>query len=426
MKKASSDTAFAAGTVLGKYEILRPLARGGMAELYLARPRSLPGFEKLLALKRVLPELARKKDVVQMFLDEARLAATLEHPNVIQTYDVGVVDGNYFMAMEFLHGQSLAAVLHQLDQRGERAPLDVALEIAIRVCAGLHYAHERRSSDGRSLGIVHRDVSPQNVFVTYEGGVKLIDFGVAKAATQMNKTNHGTIKGKLSYLSPEQIRCEPLDRRSDLFSLGIVMYEMTLGRRPFPGGSDFAVIKQITEETVKPPSVLDREYPPSLERVVMRMLERDRDQRQQSAREIGHELEDVARGLSLFLSSSRLSKFMEGLFANQVAAHKAAQRREATEIERIESISSMQMVLMPDERWAPAEQHTMAVGSSMIELEAVVDPARAGSVRKKKRRRAEEGEEEEREEAAEGFPWSVALGGLAAAVIVVLVVWIAR
>ncbi len=402
----------APGTILGKYEILRAFARGGMAELYLARPCSLPGFEKLIAVKRVLPELAGRRDVVEMFLDEARLAATLEHPNVIQTHDVGIVDGSYFMAMEFLHGENLNTIMRTLEANQQRLAPELAIDIAVKICAGLHYAHEKHGSDGQSIGIVHRDVTPQNVIVTYEGGVKLVDFGVAKAATHEAETRYGTIKGKLAYLSPEQCRCEELDRRSDLFSLGILLYEMTLGRRPFLGGSDIALIKQIEAQPVEPPRTIDPNYPEALERVVMHALERDRDQRPQTALQLAEELEGAARELGLFLSSQALVKFMEELFSKQVAAWRLAQS--ATTFEQIETLSSMALVEMPDPDEERADR-TRAVSESMVEMVAWAEPKIAT-----------------RGEAAgpAGGPparaslWSVLLGGLAAAVIVVLVIWL--
>jgi serine/threonine protein kinase len=401
------------GTILGKYEILRAFARGGMAELYLARPCSLPGFEKLIAVKRVLPELAGRRDVVEMFLDEARLAATLEHPNVIQTHDVGIVDGSYFMAMEFLHGENLNTILRTLEEKKRRLAPEIAIDITIKICAGLHYAHEKHGSDGKSIGIVHRDVTPQNVIVTYEGGVKLVDFGVAKAATHEAETRYGTIKGKLAYLSPEQCRCEELDRRSDLFSLGILLYEMTLGRRPFQGPSDIALIKQIEEQPVAPPRTIDPNYPEALERVVMRALERDRENRPQTALQLGEELEGAARELGLFLSSQSLVKFMEELFSKQVAAWRLSQS--ATTFEQIESLSSMALVEMPDPG-DDVSDRTRAVSESMVEMVAWAEP-------KIKARGEAAGPLGEPPARTASF-WSVVLGSLAAAVIVVLVIWL--
>ena len=188
-----------------------------------------------MVIKRILPQLATKTDFVEMFLDEARIAATLQHPNVVQMYDVGVVDGNYFIAMEYLHGEDVRSLQRTLHRQDKRLPLEHALNIVIGVASGLHYAHEKVGFDGKPLEIVHRDVTPQNVIVTYDGAVKLLDFGIAKASNRFGETRFGTLKGKVPYMSPEQCRGEPLDRRSDIFSLGIMLYELTLGKAALSG-----------------------------------------------------------------------------------------------------------------------------------------------------------------------------------------------
>ena len=195
-----------------------------MAEIFLARIRKMTGFQKMVVIKRILPQLAQNTEFVEMFLDEARIAATLEHPSIVQTYDVGVLDENFFIAMEYLHGEDVRSVMRMLRNRNLKLPIEVALHIVISACAGLHYAHEKVGFDGHPLEIVHRDVSPQNIIVTYEGGVKLLDFGIAKASNRLRETRFGTLKGKVPYMSPEQCRGEPLDRRSDIFSLGIMLY----------------------------------------------------------------------------------------------------------------------------------------------------------------------------------------------------------
>jgi len=217
---------------LGKYELIKRIATGGMAEIYLARVSGLPGFEKIVVVKRILPQLATNQEFVQMFLDEARVAATLHHPNIVQMYDIGAVDGNYFISMEYLHGEDLRSIARAMRQKGQdRVPLEHALGIGVGIAAGLHYAHEKVGFDGKPLHIVHRDITPQNIFVTYDGGVKLVDFGIAKASNRASETRYGSLKGKIPYMSPEQCRSEPLDRRSDIFSLGILLYEQTTSVR---------------------------------------------------------------------------------------------------------------------------------------------------------------------------------------------------
>jgi serine/threonine protein kinase len=313
------------GTRLGKYEILKRLATGGMAEIFLARVSGLPGYHKMVVIKRILPQLATQTDFVEMFLDEARIAATLQHPNVVQMYDVGVVDGNYFIAMEYLHGEDVRSIGKVLKQRERTMPVEHAINIVLGVAAGLHYAHEKIGFDGRPLAIVHRDVTPQNVIVTYDGGVKLLDFGIAKASNRFGETRFGTLKGKVPYMSPEQCRGEPLDRRSDLFSLGIMLYELTLGRRLYHGKSDFEVLKQIVEGTVQPPRAIDPSYPPDLEAIVMRALEKGKDQRYQSARELQVDLEALVRADRMHVSPLALTGFLEGLFGPQMEAWREAQ-----------------------------------------------------------------------------------------------------
>jgi serine/threonine protein kinase len=248
---------------LGKYEILRHIATGGMAEIFLARATGIEGFEKLVVIKRILPHLAVEPEITKMFLDEARIAATLHHSNIVQVFDIGAVDGQYFLAMEFLEGEDVSRIRRATRVARVALPLDHALNIVINACAGLHYAHERPGLDGKPLNIVHRDVSPQNVLVTYEGEVKLVDFGIAKASTRASAaTRVGTLKGKIRYMSPEQARSEPLDRRSDVFSTAIVLWELTTGRRLFHGRAEFDVLKAIIETDAPLPSSIVPGYPP--------------------------------------------------------------------------------------------------------------------------------------------------------------------
>jgi hypothetical protein len=296
-----------------------------MAEIFLARVSGLPGFQKMVVIKRILPQLASKTDFVEMFLDEARIAATLQHPNVVQMYDVGVVDGNYFIAMEYLHGEDVRSIMKALFKKEEKLPLEHALNIMIGVCSGLHYAHEKVGFDGKPLNIVHRDVTPQNIIVTYEGGVKLLDFGIAKASNRFGETRFGTLKGKVPYMSPEQCRGETLDRRSDVFSLGIMMYELSLGKRLYKGASDFEILKQIVEGTVTPPHEVDPGYNPALEKIVMKALEKDPTKRWQTAREVQAELESLVREGRLYVSPIALQGFMEHVFGQKIEAWREAQ-----------------------------------------------------------------------------------------------------
>lgn len=303
-------------TACNKYEIVKRIAIGGMAEIFLARTKGIEGFEKYVVLKKLNEVRAESERAVRMFLDEARLAALLHHHNIAQIHDMGQLDGEYFIAMEYLHGKDVRALYKACHKKTVALPLQHALTIAAGVAAGLQYAHTKVSPSGTSLDIVHRDVSPSNIFVTFEGGVKLVDFGIARAAERTVKTQEGALKGKVRYMSPEQVRGQPIDHRSDIFSLGIVLYEMTAMTRLFGSkhDSDFMVMERIVRGTIAPPSENHPDYPPALEAIVMRALAKDRDQRYSSARDMLSDIEEFAADAQLALSSSALEGFLQELF----------------------------------------------------------------------------------------------------------------
>jgi serine/threonine protein kinase len=288
-----------------------------MADVYLARAQGPGAFEKLVVAKCVLPALAQDPRVVQMFLDEARTAATLRHSNVVQVFDFGEADGRYYLIMEYLNAESASALLGRALASRACLPHDVAVSIARDVCSGLHYAHEKQGADGRPLGIVHRDVSPDNVMVTYHGEVKLVDFGIAKAAHNLAQTKTGALKGKVRYMSPEQARAQAVDRRSDIYSLSVVLWELTVGQRLLRGTNDYESIRAITTSDAPAPSVFRPEYPPGLERVVMRGLARDPDKRWQTARDLRSALEEYAASERLILSTGTLEQHMERVFGSR-------------------------------------------------------------------------------------------------------------
>jgi serine/threonine protein kinase len=311
----------------GKYEIIRRLATGGMAEIYLARATGIEGFEKQVVLKRILPQYADDEEFVSMFLDEARLAATLHHSNVVQVYDIGAVDGQYFLSMELLQGQDGRHLVRAAARAGG-LPIEHAVSIVMGVCAGLHYAHEH-VVDGKPLELVHRDVSPQNVFITYDGHIKLLDFGIARASSRLTQTRGTSLKGKIAYMSPEQCAGRPLDRRSDVFSAAVLLWEMTTGRRLYTGDSDFEVMRKLREEDPPRPSTVGFAYPRALERIVLKGLKRDRNERYASAEELLLELEAFAREARMPVSSVRLSKYMRELFRDDIEAWNQRERGEA-------------------------------------------------------------------------------------------------
>jgi len=325
---------------LGRYTLIKKIAVGGMAEIYLARVSGLGGFEKNVVLKRILPQLAESEEFFKMFLDEARIAATLQHPNIVTVHDAGEVDGEYFIAMEFLDGADVLAVRRILADRGETLPLEQAILIGSSVAAALHYAHEKRDVDGTPLGIVHRDVTPHNVFLTRDGAVKLVDFGIAKAKGRKSKTTYGTLKGKLAYMSPEQCQGEEVDRRSDLYSLGILLYELTTGRRLYRGKSEYVVLKEIVEGTIEPPSSL-MSFPSELENIIMKALEKDPDRRFKTARKMQEALEKFARTNQLALSALSLSEFLEPLLTEADRRAKARARKRAANAPASGSVPSV-------------------------------------------------------------------------------------
>jgi serine/threonine protein kinase len=215
----------------GKYTLLERISVGGMAEVFRAKTFGVEGFERLVAVKRILPNIAEDKEFIRMFVDEAKLAVQLNHANIAQITDLGVVDGSYYIALEHVHGRDLRSVFERARSQNEAMPVAHACYVAMKVCEGLDYAHNKRDASGGEISLVHRDVSPQNVLVSFEGEIKLIDFGIAKAVGTSINTKSGVLRGKLGYMSPEQVRGLPVDRRSDVFSCGIVLYEMLTGER---------------------------------------------------------------------------------------------------------------------------------------------------------------------------------------------------
>ncbi len=307
----------------GKYALLRKIASGGMAEVFLAKHVGMDGFEKLVVLKRILPHLASQREYVRMFLDEARTAADLRHSNVVSTFEIGEEKGVYFMVMEFLHGQDVRTIFRKAIASQVDVPLQHSVGIIIDVCCGLHYAHTKKNLGGKSLAIVHRDISPQNIIVTYEGETKIVDFGIAKASHQLVETSSGVLKGKYSYMSPEQALGHTADHRTDIFALGIVLYEMTTLRRLFKKENEIKTLKAVISCEVPLPSTLIPHYPKGLENIVMKALAKKRDERFSSCDEFRTALEEFLTEQSLAHSSSRLRFFMNTLFKEAIEKEKA-------------------------------------------------------------------------------------------------------
>ena len=329
------------GRPIGRYEPIRRLAVGGMAEIYLARLLGvgIEGFEKLVVLKRILPQHALDPELLRMFLDEARLSATLTHPHITEVYDVGADGDAPFFAMEYVHGANLRELMRAHARSAGQAttqdpavavPLELgyAIEIVAAAAAGLHYAHDRLGPGGEALGIVHRDVSPSNVLVSYDGAVKVSDFGIAKWALQRTRTQEGTLKGKFAYMSPEQCRGHAVDRRSDVFALGTILYELTTGAAPFTGESDLEILNRIATGVAAPPVWPEEKgvYPTALSDIVMRALAPDPDHRFPTMQALQVALETFAREASIPVSTVALGGLMQRLFADELCAWQEAQR----------------------------------------------------------------------------------------------------
>jgi serine/threonine-protein kinase len=298
----------------GRFELLMEMSQGGMATLYLARISGPEGFEKLLAIKKIHDHLSRKKEFVKMFLDEARIAARIEHPNVAAIYDMGAIEDTYFIAMEYVHGQNLTELLRALIRQKRKLPWPYAARIVIDAAFGLHAAHELKSPTGNPLNVVHRDVSPQNLLISYEGHVKVVDFGIAYAAERLGETKTGTLKGKAAYMSPEQANAQRLDRRSDIFSLGIVLYEAVCLRRLFREENEAATLLKVRDAQVPPPTTVRSDIPAGLEQIIMKCLAKNPDERYATAGELAEALEELMVTESQAVNPNRLSKLVKRVF----------------------------------------------------------------------------------------------------------------
>ncbi len=301
----------------GRYTLLKKLAAGGMAEVYLAKQTGIERFERMLVIKRILPNLSGDEEFVQMFLNEARIAARFNHANIVQIYDLGEANGTYFIAMEYIHGEDLGRIMRKAWQAGRWIPMPLAVRVVASTCEGLYYAHTKTDEGGAPLNVVHRDISPQNILVSFDGGVKLVDFGIARAASNTSGTKTGTLKGKYAYMSPEQAQGKLVDARTDIFALGLVLYELLTGVRPLKRENDLLTLQAASACEIEPPSKV-ASVDPNLDPVVMRALAPKREERYQTAREFQLALEDLLMQERLSASSAHLSDFMRELFADRL------------------------------------------------------------------------------------------------------------
>ena len=308
-----NDGGAQAGQVLGRYELLLPIAAGGMAMVWAARMRGTRGFQKIVAVKTMLPKLSEDTQFEQMFLDEASLASQIRHPNAVEILDLGEQGGILYLVMEWIEGVPLNQLMKAAKRQGG-VPFKVAVRVAMQTCAGLHAAHELKDETGKLVGLVHRDVSPQNILVTFDGVTKVVDFGVAKAtAAGDGATQAGQIKGKVGYMAPEQVRGESIDRRVDVFALGIVLYALTTGKHPFRRESEAATMYNIcAPQAVMAPTKVVPNFPVELERIILKALEKDRDKRFDSANDMLKALDKLPEELRA-TTDHDVGVFVQGL-----------------------------------------------------------------------------------------------------------------
>jgi serine/threonine protein kinase len=307
----------------GRYLLLDRINIGGMAEVWRGKSFGAGGFERLVAIKRILPNIAEDDEFIAMFQDEAKISVQLTHANICQIYELNRIAQSLYIAMEYVPGKDLRSIFDRARKKGEPPPVPLVCYVIGKLCEGLDYAHRKKDSYGRDLNIVHRDVSPQNVLISFEGEVKVIDFGIAKAAGKVTKTQAGILKGKFGYMSPEQIRGLPLDRRSDVFAIGVCLYELLTGERLFVGDSDFAVLEKVRKAEVLPPSTYNRRIPEALEKIVLRALAKDVNARYQYASELADDLQRFLITSDSIFSRKDLMQYMKSTFAEEVDREKA-------------------------------------------------------------------------------------------------------
>jgi serine/threonine protein kinase len=356
-----------------RYRVIDRLEAGGMAEVFRGEAVSVQGFKKQVAIKRVLPHLAQNKSFIRMFLDEARLGARLNHANIVTVFDIGAADNTYFIVMEFVDGANLKSILETLKKMGRRPGVKEMLYIGMEICRGLSYAHDVRGDDGAPLHIVHRDISPPNILLTKGGEVKVTDFGLAKATTQLEKTDPGVVKGKFSYLSPEAAMGQEVDARADVFAVGIVIWEALAGRRLFLGESDYETVKRVQKAEVPSLTNFNSDVDAELDAVLMKSMARDRNVRFQSAREMGDSIAEY-----LFRHSMKITSYDVGNLVQAVVAARGKERERKADTSIIDQLIQEELLAFTslDEMADPLDPNS-AVSRSPVEV--VGKPPRMGA-----------------------------------------------
>jgi eukaryotic-like serine/threonine-protein kinase len=365
--------------LVGRYALFDEIACGGMAAVHVGRLVGPVGFSRTVAIKRLHPQFAKDPEFVTMFLDEARLAARVRHPNVVPTLDVVASQGELFLVMEYVQGESFARLLHIMKSSGQRAPRDIVCSVLASVLHGLHAAHEAKSERGEPLGIVHRDVSPQNILVGVDGIARVLDFGIAKAAGRAQVTREGQVRGKMAYIAPEQLQQGAANRKADVYAAAVVLWEALTGERLFLGDSEAATIAKVLTGEVARPSTIAPEVPPELDEVVMRGLNRDPDARFETARDMARALEAV----STMATPSAIGEWVEATAGNALSVRS----RIVSEIEQIEDFPIAEYSSRPPRILASAEEPTVAELRTDGAAESVPGPESAPDFHPNRRRR---------------------------------------
>jgi serine/threonine-protein kinase len=339
------------GERLDRFELVAELASGGMATVYLARLSGVGGFQRFVAIKRLHPHLAKEGEFIQMFLDEARLAARIHHPNVVPILEIGTSADGYYLVMEYIEGDTLARLLARAAQNHEKIPPGIGVRLVLDTLAGLHAAHELKDDDGKALEIVHRDVSPQNVLVGVDGTARITDFGVARASSRLSTTRSGQLKGKLAYMAPEQAKAASnVDRRADVFAMGVVLWEILACKRLFKGDGEADTLNRVLHEPIPTLRTASPLVPAVLETVVMKALERDRDKRYATAADFSEALERAARVLGLMAAPREVAAYVEEAIGAEIS-----QQRDAVRAWLTRSEPSKHGIKVPEPRDAQSE-----------------------------------------------------------------------
>jgi serine/threonine-protein kinase len=365
---SANSATFAGGTYfLGRYRVVDEIGIGGMASVHLARMDGPGGFQKWIAIKRIHPHLVEDETFVHMFLDEARVAARISHPNVATVFELGKHETTYWIAMEYLHGEPLREIMRRTLDLGTPVPPEIACRIIADAAEGLHAAHELLGNNGEKLGLVHRDVTPHNLFVTYDGNTKVVDFGIAKFSSRMASTRAGTLKGKLAYMSPEQVSGQPIDRRTDVFALGVVLWELTTGQRLFRMENDLDTLAKVQECAIPFPSTVVRGYPSDVEAVTMTALAKNPAERYRTARELSRALQSLLMRRGLFVASDEIAGYMASVFGDRIEKREAHLRWAA---EVTQTIDFDKVPDLPPSPWPSEDRSILTFNSDVLQSQS--------------------------------------------------------